>query len=201
MGLKFSYTLLAPLYAANVAAPTDKIRIESLRRLYDCHNQNVLINGIGTGQDIPTLPSDPGYADTGIAPAMLRIAPHKPDRHQVNKALQPADRINFPHDDASVGIVGMHLILAVVPQASKSLLETSCVLGSAGRLFIMDKLHHSGKTALLRRLINPVMRRLATRTDVLFKELHHLRNNLQLLSDQPISLKQWLSSLEKRDMH
>ena len=71
MGLKFSYTLLAPIYDYIVASSTLRMRQKSLSRLDLNLSQNILINGIGTGLDIPFLPPHHQYTATDLTPAML----------------------------------------------------------------------------------------------------------------------------------
>lgn len=203
MGLKFSYTLLAPIYDAIVSGPTEKIRRDSLQRLHDCHGQKVLINGIGSGLDIPHLPAGPNYTGTDITPAMLRKAQTRADQHELDIVLQQADSMQLPFDDTSFDIVVMHLILAVVPDPAKALQESSRVLRPGGRLLIMDKFIQPGETALLRRMINPFIRHLATRTDVVFEHLHRNCNELLLVQNQPILMGGWFRSIElkKKESH
>ena len=72
MGLKHSYTLLAPIYDAVVKNATASMRKSSLQRLQIADSQQILINGIGTGLDLPYLPSHHQYTATDLTPAMLK---------------------------------------------------------------------------------------------------------------------------------
>jgi len=196
MGLKFSYTLLAPVYDAIVSAPTEKIRIDSLRRLHSSPGRDVLINGIGSGLDIPHLPPGHHYTGTDITPAMLRKARQRADQYGMDIMLREADTMALPFDPASFDIVVMHLILAVVPDPALALQEACRVLRPGGKLFIMDKFIQPGESALLRRMINPLLRHLATRTDVVFEQLHARCEELQLIDNRPILLGGWFRSIE-----
>lgn len=196
MGLKFSYTLLAPIYDSIVASATQNNRIKSLQRLADCDNQSVLINGIGSGLDIPFLPPGPDYTGIDITPAMLSRAEQRAQQNNCLIDLQIADVMQLPFDDDSFDIVLMHLILAVVPEPLKALQEASRVLKPGGRILIYDKFLRPGQTALLRRLINPVIRHIATRTDVVFETLLQQCPELNLIHDEPVQINGWFRMIE-----
>ena len=55
MSLRRSYTLIAPFYDAIVRRPLERARVESLSHL-PTEPAKVLIDGIGTGLDLPLLP-------------------------------------------------------------------------------------------------------------------------------------------------
>ncbi len=71
MALKHSYTLLAPVYDRIVSGPIDAYRQISLSRIKDTLNKNILINGIGSGLDIPYLPEGGYYTGTDIRAPLL----------------------------------------------------------------------------------------------------------------------------------
>jgi len=196
MGLKFSYTLLAPIYDSIVASATQSNRIKSLKRLENCDNQDVLINGIGSGLDIPFLPAGPDYTGVDITPAMLSRAKQRARENDCLIDLQLADVMSLPFDDDSFDIVLMHLILAVVPEPQKALQEASRVLKTGGRILIYDKFLRPGQTALLRRLINPLIRHIATRTDVVFETLLEQCPELSLIHDEPVQINGWFRMIE-----
>lgn len=59
MSLRHSYTIIAPLYDAFLAAAGTGLRAASLAQLPQQPRQgglNILISGIGTGLDLPYLP-------------------------------------------------------------------------------------------------------------------------------------------------
>ena len=196
MVLKFSYTLLAPFYDAIVAAPTKNIRQLSLQRLAKEKNAKILINGIGSGLDIPHLP--PGHQYTGIdlTPAMLNLAKKRAASHNVLIELKQADTMDLPFADETYDHIVMHLILAVVPDPLKALREASRVLKPGGKIFILDKFIQPGQLAIIRRVLNPFIRHIATRTDVVFEHLHRECNELKLLANEPALLGGWFRSIE-----
>lgn len=196
MGLKFSYTLLAPIYDALITRATQDNRIKSLQRLKNCDNHNVLINGIGSGLDIPHLPVGPDYTGVDITPAMLSRARKRAEQYGCLIDLQLANVMSLPFDNESFDIILMHLILAVVPEPQQALKEACRVLKPGGRILIYDKFLRPGQTAFFRRLINPVIRHIATRTDVVFEELLSRCPELSVIQDEPVQINGWFRMIE-----
>jgi ubiquinone/menaquinone biosynthesis C-methylase UbiE len=199
MGLKQSYTLLAPFYDLLVATgPLDNARAASLSRLESMQGGQVLISGIGTGLDIPYLPAGPAYTGTDITPAMLDRAHARAGRHDVDIELRSADSQNLPFDDSRFDAVIMHLILAVVPCPADALREAERVLKHGGRIYILDKFLRPGQRAPVRRAINLLLRHIATRTDVVFEEAMSQCRSLQVVDDRPALAGGWFRLIELR---
>lgn len=200
MGLKFSYTLLAPIYDSIVAAATLNMRKTSLQRLNTRPAQNILINGIGTGLDIPHLPAHHQYTATDITPAMLNRCQARLNDSALDMQLHIADVMQLPFEDDSFDTVLMNLILAVVPDPLSALQEASRVIKPGGKIYILDKFIGRNQLAPTRRLLNIFIRHIATRTDVVFENLLDQCPDLVLLNDQPSMAGGWfrLIDLEKR---
>lgn len=196
MALKHSYTLLAPIYDALVSAPLDSWRQKSLARLSNTQGQHILINGIGSGLDIPYLPRDARLVGSDITPAMLARAQKRAAEHNCEIELVQADSQQLPFENDSFDIVIMHLILAVVPDSNRALQEANRVLKPGGRIYIYDKFLRPGERALLRRLLNVVIRHIATRTDVVFESVLAHCPELQVISDQPALAEGWFRLIE-----
>lgn len=198
--LRLSYTLLAPIYDLIVASPTEACRKTSLQNLLGYNQRKVLINGIGSGLDIPFLPAGPVYTANDLTPAMLRRARKQADRHQLPITLQQADVMQLPYADASFDAVVLHLILAVVSDPARVLQESSRVLKPGGKVFILDKFIAQNKRGYVRRAINPLLRHIATRTDVVFEPLLMQCQDLQLVNNTAAMFGGWfrLIQLEKR---
>jgi len=202
MGLKFSYTLLPPVYDAIVASSTQAMRISSLKRLDAPESQNILINGIGTGLDIPFLPKQHSYTATDLTPAMLDKCKARLSQHNLQLSLHNADAMSLPFDDNQFDIILMNLILAVVPSPLLALQEACRVVKPGGKIYIMDKFIKPGQLAPTRRLLNILMRHIATRTDVVFESLLDNCPKLKLIEDKPALMSGWfrLIDLEKINM-
>jgi ubiquinone/menaquinone biosynthesis C-methylase UbiE len=203
MALKHSYTLLAPVYDRIVSGPIDDYRKKSIDRLKNAKDKVILINGIGSGLDIPYLPDDANYIGTDITPAMLALAQKRLDKanhntihNNVNIALQLADSQSLPFDDDYFDDIVMHLILAVVPKPELALQEACRVLKPEGRILLFDKFIRPGQLALGRRFINLFLRHIATRTDVIFEDVLTTCPQLNLIHDEPALAKGWFRLIE-----
>lgn len=199
MALKHSYTVLAPIYDSLVSGPLDFYREKSLSRITDTENKQILINGIGSGLDIPFLPTDACYVGTDITPAMLRRAENRASQYSTDKSLdisfQAADSQALPFEDESFDII-MHLILAVVPKPVLALQEASRVLKPGGKIYLFDKFIRPGQLAITRRLLSFFIRHIATRTDVVFEEVLSTCPLLNITQDEPALAKGWFRLIE-----
>ena len=196
MSLKHSYTLLAPFYDFMVSGALDKARQTSLNRLNNTTDKNILINGIGSGLDIPYLPRNAKYTGTDITPNMLKLAQKRAQRHSFDIELICADSHKLPFGDGQFDIVVMHLILAVVPNPALALQEANRVLKPGGRLFIFDKFLKPGEFAPVRKLFNLLLRHIATRTDVVFEDTLAQSPSFKIINNKPALANGWFRLIE-----
>lgn len=196
MPLKLSYTLLAPVYDMAVSGPLDKVRQRSLQRIDNIETKNVLINGVGTGLDIPYLIPGAHYTATDITPAMLNRARDRASHHNLDIEFLCADSQSLPFDDHQFDVIIMHLILAVVPNPVRALSEACRVLKPGGRMHILDKFLRPGELALMRRLLNLASRHVATRMDVVFEDVLAHCDELVSVSDEPALAGGWFRLIE-----
>ena len=201
MALKHSYTLLAPIYDAAVSGPIDNYRKQSIARIHPSENKTILINGIGSGLDIPYLPNDAKYIGTDITPAMLQRARTRASQYPIDISFQIADSQALPFEDNTFDVVLMHLILAVVPKPELALQEACRVLKPNGQILIFDKFIRRGQLAIVRRTLNLFLRHIATRTDVVFENALQTCPQLKVIHDEPALAKGWfrLIQLEKQN--
>ncbi len=199
MALKHSYTLIAPIYDRVVDSAFDGFRRRSLERLaLDPEPRpEVLISGVGTGLDIPHLPPGPRYVGIDITPAMLaRAEKRAQQRPELDIELRLGDAMDLPFEDRSFDAVILHLILAVVPDSQRALAEAARVLKPGGRILIFDKFLRPGERAWLKRMLNPLLRHVATRTNVVFEELLEACDDLRCLRDEPALAGGWFRHIE-----
>jgi len=190
MALRHSYTLLAPLYDTLVTRGTAPMRQSSLAQLPEVNGKSVLLAGVGTGLDFPYLPRGANYVGVDITPAMLQRATQaRPVDLSIE--LRVADVQQLPFADNQFDHVILHLILAVVPNSPQTLQEAARVVKPGGTILVLDKFLHRGQRAPLRRILNLLLRHVATRTDVVFEDVLQTCPNLQLRSDIPTMAGGW----------
>lgn len=195
MGLKHTYALIAPFYDSAIARATLAARRESLAALQAVPGR-VLINGIGTGLDLPLLPARHHYVGLDLTAAMLRRS--QPRARELDFLPVQGDSLRLPFASASFDHAILHLILAVVPDPAACLQEVARVIRPGGSVLIFDKFLRRGQRAPLRRLFNPLLRRVATRLDVVFEDVLDQAPDLRLASDRPALASGWFRLIELR---
>ncbi|MBK7543783.1 MAG: class I SAM-dependent methyltransferase [Candidatus Competibacteraceae bacterium] len=198
MSLRYSYTLLAPLYDAFVAPATAAARRDNLALLPQTPDADVLLVGVGSGLDIPLLPRGPRYTGLDLTPAMLERARRKAAAANLPIRLDVGDARRLPYRDTTFDSVVLHLILAVTPQPEQVLAEAARVLWPGGQLLIFDKFLRPGQAAPVRRLLSPLLGLLATRTDVVFERVLARTPGLEIVSDQPALAGGWFRRIVLR---
>ena len=194
--LRRSYNLIAPLYDLAIERPLLKARARSLRDLPADAPGRVLVSGVGTGLDLPLLPAMHRYVALDFSAAMLSRARPRGAHLDIDWVL--GDSMALPFADAQFDHVVLHLILAVVPHPEKCLGEAARVLKPGGLILVFDKFLHPQQHAWLRRAINPLTRRLATRMDVVFEEVLREVPQLQVISDMPLLAGGWFRGIVLR---
>ncbi len=195
--LRWSYNLIAPVYDALGARPLKEARTRSLQALPTDAPRKVLLSGVGTGLDLPLLPAMHRYAALDFNAAMLA---HARRRTCLQVAWVLGDSMALPFAADQFDHVVLHLILAVVPRPEKCLAEAARVLKPGGTIIIFDKFLRPGQHALLRRLVNPLVRRFATRLDVVFEEALQEVSCLEGVSNVPLMAGGWFRGIVLRKL-
>ncbi|MDP4030349.1 MAG: class I SAM-dependent methyltransferase [Gallionella sp.] len=194
--LKRSYNLLAPFYDLVIERSLLKARALSLLGLPKDVPGSVLFSGIGTGLDLPLLPAMHRYTALDFSTAMLSRAKPRGAHLDIDWVL--GDSMALPFADAKFDHVVLHLILAVVPHPEKCLGEAARVLKPGGTILVFDKFLRPQQQAWLRRALNPLTRRLATRLDVVFEDVRREVPQLQAVSDRPLFAGGWFRGIVLR---
>src|SRR5512139_511094 len=189
MSLKYSYRLIAPFYDVAISRLLNAARRTSLANIPATGRFDILIDGIGTGLDLPYLPACHRYVGSDLVGAMLRRA--RPRSTGLDCTLVRADSMALPFAAESFDIVVLHLIVAVVPQPAALLAEAARVARPGAKLLVLDKFLQTERAAPLRRLLNPLAARVATRLDVVFEETLARVPVLRKVRDQPVLALGW----------
>jgi ubiquinone/menaquinone biosynthesis C-methylase UbiE len=194
--LKYSYTLVAPFYDAFLTAATRGARKRSLAALADGPPLDVLLLGVGTGLDLPHLPTQHRYVGLDLTAAMLRRA--RPRTAGLRFSPLRGDVQRLPFRDASFDAAVLHLILAVVPAPTLCLAEAARVVRPGGTLLIFDKFLRRGEAGW-KRALNPLTRHVATRLDVIFEDVLETVGGMKLIANEAALASGWfrLIRLEK----
>ena len=171
------------------------MRARSLRRL-PAGGARVLVAGIGTGLDVPHLAPGNRYVGIDLTAAMLARVPGAP----LDLALVQGDAMRLPFADEAFDCVVLHLIVAVVPWPARCLAEAARVLRPGGTALVLDKFLRPGERAPLRRALNPLARRIATRFDVVLEHLLQEVPAFAVERDEPVLAGGWFRSLELRKL-
>jgi len=192
--LRSSYSRVATIYDLVISGPLRAARTRSLRALPAVEEGRVLLSGIGTGLDLPLLPKLHQYTALDFNAAMLSRAKPRSAGLKVEWVL--GDSMALPFSDAQFDHVVLHLILAIVPQPALCLSEAARVLKPGGTIILLDKFLRPKQQAWLRRALNPLMRRLVTRLDVVFEEVIREVPQLQVISDEPLLARGWIRGIK-----
>lgn len=196
MSLQTSYRLIAPIYDFFLSKATAVSRQRNLSRLPQQGKGHVLISGAGTGLDFPFLSPNHDYTAMDFTGAMLLRSRNK--AKNLNVSLVQGDSMSLPFADESFDCVVLHLIVAVVPNSVLCLTEAARVLKPGGNILIFDKFLQRGQRAWLRRSLNFITARFATRMNVVFEEVLDSTPELRLVSDEDAMAGGWFRLIELR---
>jgi phosphatidylethanolamine/phosphatidyl-N-methylethanolamine N-methyltransferase len=157
------YRRWAPIYDATVEHLFAPARRRSIDLLGLRSGERVLLVGVGTGSDLPLLPSGVVAVGTDLSAAMLDRAREKLGACRARVELVEGDAQTSLVPEESFDAAALHLILSVVPDARACLDSTLRALRPGGRLVVFDKFRPDhAPLSWLRRVVNGVSSRLGT---------------------------------------
>lgn len=178
------WDLYAPYYDRFIALTAQRRRSLELAQIQP--GERVLVCGCGTGLDLPLLPTGIEIDAVDFSPGMIEQARAK--SAGLNIRLQTMDAQNLQFPNATFDVVVLHLIIAIVPDPLRAMREAVRVLKPAGRIALFDKYFHGpGQPRLIRRLLNPIVRALATDINTRTIELA-AQAGLRVVHEEPVLL-------------
>lgn len=165
------YKLLAPIYDILVGNRMFiKARRKGFALLQFQPGENVLLVGLGTGQDLPFLPDGINVVGIDISEAMLAKAEKRAKGRNIRLLNMNAERLEFK--DETFDTVVLNLILSVVENPNRAMSEAVRVLKRDGRILVFDKFLEGNKNpSLFRKLLNSVTSLLGTDINRRFRDI------------------------------
>lgn len=164
------YKYLAPIYDLIFGKVLFNARKRAIDMLAIEQGQKILLVGVGTGQDLPLLPKDCFVTGIDISDAMLSKAQAKIHNNNVKLLKMNAEDIKF--DNESFDIVILNLILSVVENPKKVMLEALRVLNKSGKVLIFDKFVESNSgVSFIRKLLNKITSLIGTDINRCFEDI------------------------------
>jgi len=126
--------------------------------------EELLIDGCGTGLDLPLIPDGVKITAFDLSPRMVDRARRRAAELGLEARIEVGDAMRLPYPDASFDAVLLHLILAIVADPRVCLSEAARVLRPGGRVAVFDKFvpGQECRPGLIRRALNVPSRLLFT---------------------------------------
>lgn len=151
------YRLWAPVYDALLGRFFRSGRERAMQALQPRAGEKLLLVGVGTGADLPLLPSGVQAVGIDLSAAMLARAKARLPLPGREIALEEGDAQALRYESSAFDGVVLNLILSVVPDPAACLREALRVLRPGGRAVVFDKFQADGaRLGLGRRLGNLV---------------------------------------------
>lgn len=133
------YRLWAPIYDVTINRAFVAGRTQAIRILDPQTGERILLVGVGTGADLPLLPTGVRAVGLDLSQHMLSVAQHKMPECPASISLLQADAQLIPLAAESFDALVMNLILSVVPDGRMCLESALRALRPGGRVVIFDK--------------------------------------------------------------
>ena len=155
------YRIYAPIYDLIFKPLTLRPRKRAVQLLEIQPDERLLVPGVGTGLDLPIIPSGVKTVAADISSEMIDQAKHKIGGKQTSLVIMDAQNSGFA--DRSFDAVLLNLVLSVVPDGQAAFREAWRVLRKGGRVTIFDKfLPEDSRLTFSRRLLGRLIRLFGT---------------------------------------
>ncbi len=137
-----AYDRWAPVYDFLFNLPFQPGRLAAARAAAEAAGRNgaILVVGVGTGLELPLLPSDVQVTGVDLSRPMLEVARRRVAREGLAqvKALHQMDAQALALDDASFDVALAPYVMSVVPDPQKALDEMWRAVRPGGELVVMN---------------------------------------------------------------
>ena len=137
-----AYSRWAPVYDLIFDLPFHPGRLAAARAAGDAAGPGgeILVVGVGTGLELPLLPSNVRVTGVDISAPMLRAAEARVERKRLAhvKSLRVMDAAKLEFADAAFDVALAPYVMSVVPQPQRALDEAWRVLRPGGSLIVMN---------------------------------------------------------------
>lgn len=182
------YRTWAPIYDFVMRPIYGAARRRAIELLHLQVGEKVLIPGVGTGLDLPLLPTGVQVTGIDLTPAMLAKARAKSNDKGMIFAVMNAQALQFSDDTFDAVI--LNLILSVVPDGAAAFAEAWRVLRPGGRVVIFDKfLPEAVQPSIIRKLLASAIRSIGTDPNRRLSDILCNKQGLILERDEPSLLK------------
>lgn len=152
---RFVYSLWAPVYDATVGRFFMRGRKKAWQLADLKEGERVLLVGVGTGADLPLLPSGITVTGIDISGEMLAKARNKLPISGLQVTLLQGDAQQLLVPEKAFDTVVFNLILSVIPDGKACLRENLRALKPGGRVVVFDKfLPDTAKPSVFRKFLN-----------------------------------------------
>jgi phosphatidylethanolamine/phosphatidyl-N-methylethanolamine N-methyltransferase len=174
---KIKYRWLSSVYDLTVGSFLFRqVRRREFELMQIQPNQRILLVGIGTGLDIPFIPSYAEVVGIDMSAEMLSQARIKSLGRNISLHEMNAEMLNF--EKGSFDIVVLNLILSVVSDPRQTMQEVYRVLKPTGSIWILGKFIET-KVSPLRRVLSHITQTIGGAN--LNLSLHDLIKDLPLI--------------------
>ncbi|MBF0342936.1 MAG: methyltransferase domain-containing protein [Nitrospirae bacterium] len=142
-----SFNTFIPIFYPALMLPLKGKRKKAINMLNFNAGDRVLIPGVGTGHDLPSLPKDVVVEGVDISDVMLGIGKLKLKMHGLEKnvRLKKMDAEELFYDDNTFDKAILSLFLTVVFNPKKAFAEVVRVLKPGGQILVYDHLFRRGE--------------------------------------------------------
>jgi phosphatidylethanolamine/phosphatidyl-N-methylethanolamine N-methyltransferase len=155
------YRAWAPVYDLVMGPFSGRARKQAIKLLDLRPGEQLLIQGVGTGMDLPLIPPGVSVVGVDINREMLAKAQLRIDGRPVTLLEMDAQTLDFA--DGSFDAVLFNLILSVVPDGAAAFREAWRTLRPGGRAVIFDKfLPENSELTSSRRLVGRIVSAIGT---------------------------------------